>query len=292
MWKIFCAMLSLVLLAASFMKYLDMRELVTQSGLLGDPRVLTMAIAFEVLVAVLILLLTPAFARMCIIVFFSLLTCTSGYALVTGLACNCFGIYGRVDLMFSFDLIVLCIALSWRPASKPYTKSSAKPLLISLACFGVALLACNAKLNALERNSQFALDPRFLESKPWPVGQEINAELGALEEGEWYIILLRDGCSRCNAVQGKVNEMLLSSHSDRRLATFNMAKGKWNFSLHSSTLGLLESGSVAWGLSEPFTVSPTVILVNDGLVTGGALGEESIRFIDDRIKESLGGTGM
>jgi hypothetical protein len=296
---------AVVLLIAVFNKINFARILVAGDSILSHPTLLCGAIAIESFAIAFLLLAKPANACWLTFLLFASFTPFAAWSWFTQTPCGCFGRPELSWLSLPVDLVILTVILitsrlwrdtrdaSWSPLSL-YAMSSElfrrEPIAMGFSCFA-AVVGLGLGLSALNKSDsggaiQFLLADELI-GKPWPSFERYEAQLKALREGKWLVLVVRRDCEHCRELVEGLGQVDVGS-LPFRVVTLVAGERKWPVLFGKLAIESLEEHVIDWGeQAEPFVASPAAFWIEDGYVIAAKDGDETTGFIIELMKRGL-----
>ncbi len=280
-WHSLRRLIAGVLVAAAVLKALNSTQILVTDGLLSSKPLLLATIGFEA-GAALYLVTGPLFGTWLLTLgTFTVFAFISGYALGTGQDCNCFAeaIDSRVTL--TLDMIVLSLAIWFRPVRHAVWGSGMSRMIPRAAAVGLcaSMAAAGWHEMSIRSESLEALNPDELIGRPWPLGDLYHSELGELLNGNWLLVVAARDCERCHELIERHFPQPTRHRADERTAVFVADGERWPFQFDEVSLDVSGEAVVSWPGDAPFVSTPAVFVIQDGNVVEAADGKGALRVI-------------
>ena len=281
MWHTLRWSLVVLLLVTAAFKLTTIGELLHSGGLLSDPRLIGLAVGFELAAAASIGLAHDRIAHGIALATFAVFSLIAGAAWLTGHDCNCFGPHTTRGLPLLIDVACL-ITLAWvRPLREPVHAPGETIVDHSwrrwpaYAVFAAMIIGGATWWWASLMESRQAIQSWFGEQligERFPLLQFREVEALIPSTGPVTVMFLRPDCEHCHVLASQWN----ATHAEddelrRRVLTVSVTSGRWTVMPGVVSAAVVETpGNVelAWTAdTEPFVAAPTVIQLNDSVVT-------------------------
>jgi hypothetical protein len=281
MWHVLRWSLVVLLLATAAIKLAAIGQLLHGGGLLSDPRMIGLAVGFELAAAASIGLARDRLAHWIALATFAMFSLIAGADWLTGQDCNCFGPHTTRGLPLLIDVACL-IALAWvRPLCKPEPAPGetivghSRHRLLPYVVFTAMIVGGATWLWASRVESRQSVPSWFGEQligKRFPLLKFAEVDALIPDRGQVTVMFLRPDCEHCHEFASQWNV----THAEdeelrRRVLTVSMAIGQWTVMPRVVSAAVAESPEnveLTWTAdTEPFVAAPTVIQLNNSVVT-------------------------
>lgn len=324
-WSMLRAFLGLFLFLAAGAKSLHLVTILEADGLLSWRPLLLIAITFEAALATYLIIGDAVWAWRLTVPTFVVFALSALIAIATDRNCNCILQSVGPQYMFPLDLLVLMLAVWFRPHAErsvsqsvpapestllslridasPCTvdkaissdsKASVLPLVKNQpACLGLCatvgvLFAAMALVGEqkIDRTDPLKfLIADMMVDKKWPLDSRFHADLKPLESGQWLVFIARQDCDHCRQLMETQFADAQRHRDAERTVTFIAGSDQWPFQLDTVSMHVDPASVISWKAGEPFVASPAVFVLKDGLVTDGRNGDDSDAFVEQLFGE-------
>lgn len=270
-----------MLIIAAFGKAWDAPRIVASRGLLSNPSVLAIVIAFEVCAAATILCSSARYSRFIVIAVYTLLAIVSSVAILTGFECNCFGKNFGAWLTLPIDVAIVFSAFAVRPAAKRNVPTLGWKYFVSIGILGRLVLVSVGitRLHSVQTND--VLSAKDMVGKELFLNSKLCAELATIEHGDWIVLIVRNNCAHCVEVHSRFFQMLVARELSVRTVVFQAGRTEWPYVLDHVDRSFPNTTSmeVKWLNTESFVVAPAIFYVRNGRVVSAANGDDCDQWI-------------
>ena len=283
-WPPISWILATVLVVTAALKFAHARELLAGGGLLSSREMLVLVPTAEVAVATIVVLARPRVGRTIALLTFLTFAIVSGWSVVSGEQCNCFGPSIAPVWPLLIDLLAIAAISVCRTNPGKATQHRIRfpalavvvLLLSGLAAATMSFVATAAVKDKRPIPSWFGENlvgmtcPLFLhpdfESRATPTNQDL-------------IILFRPDCEHCREFAAVWNESTPPQWKDKQVASVSITPSRWTVMPNVVSVDPLPSHDVItlhWSEgTEPFVAAPTILFLENGQVRRVLSGEDS-----------------
>lgn len=294
MWTMTRMALALLLFATAAMKVVGSGALLASGGLLRSPIAISLVVALEVFVGVVILTAPRRVGRGLAVVVFSAMTCVAAWAWWHAQDCGCFGAQTPQGVPLLIDLLAISSAV-WAGRVDGESSRWTRFLQFDVRAAGIlglalSLLAGGFAAWRIDRQQSDVALPS------WYGENLIGSELPLLsrtalvphvpEVGDVILVLLRPDCAHCQSLASRWQKLRQDVPRWVSVIGVSVSPGRWTVMpdvVSASALDTADSFFLDWEDDEPFVSSPTLLAVRDRVVIGLQSG--------DPVNEWAGGRG-
>lgn len=287
-WEQFRFVVAALLLVSSVVKIFNMRQILTDGGLLANTTRLIIVVAFEAAAAACLIVGNRFWAWLLTLITFSIFVTLAVYAIATDQTCDCFGRQLATETIVIVDTVVLLLSAILRPRSwSMSTRSVIRQLTIAAVAGGLAAAVAGWQYKVLlaDERAQILL-AELLVGKPWPLNGQVDPQLAELGSGKWMILIAQQDCGHCrDLVTRYFADPKTHRHGERTAVfVFGGDSEKWRVEFDRVSLDSPGDALSGWPEGKPYVVNPALFLVEDGIVVNAAEGKATDQFLDSLLR--------
>lgn len=261
-----------VLVFASLSKWVFFSELVISRKYWGGGKGLALVILLELIIACVVLVGSWVVAWRLLMLLFATLSVVSIYSSLMGVECGCFGFAIPEWVVAAFDLSVLVSVTStskfWKNEFR--VMWNCRSVLLALLIITAVMLSGVWKSSSDGCGDVIVTEDLLGEPLPF---LKRSSSLSALGNGRHLLVFLSPNCEHCKQF---VENASMGSQEEASVVSVVMNGGTWNFNFGELALTSSGRGQVDWGkCGGPFISTPSVIILNDGVVEWGRSGSSA-----------------
>lgn len=273
---------ALLLLFAAATKVINTPQILAGGGLLSSLPLLAGVIGYESAVAAWLVVGPQRWTWRLTLLTFSVFVASTVYAILTGRSCSCFGEQLSPAVMLAIDIVVIVMALLFRPGPSAHR---GRPTVVHLTV--CAVLGCSFagvavwRDQAVDRSEplEFLLAD-MLTGRQWPLDERLHPGLSPLSDGRWMVLVVRHDCDHCRQLLAEHFSDPARHRDDERTAILIAGSSEWPFQLDQVSIETAGEATISWPGEEPFVASPAVFLLEDAIVVQAADGNDADAFVD------------
>ena len=289
-WSQLRFLVAALLFAAAVTKVVKTSQILAGGGLLGTMPRLLFVIAFEASAATWLLIGNLFLSWILTVAVFAVFVASTGYAIMTGQSCNCFGERFDPRTMLILDVVVLLLAGYFRPAGRSISSKRLMTHLVTAVVIGSLFAGASIWRNQTTDRTEpleFLLADMLI-GKSWPLNEQSHPGLKELNSGKWLVLVVREDCDHCRKMMVQYFSDPQIHRPDERTAIFIAGSNEWPFQLDQISFELPGVQFVSWSMGEPFVASPAIFLIDDGIIVRAADGNDSEHFIESVFRKPIG----
>lgn len=281
-----------LLIATASIKVLHGTKILASDGLLSTHLNISLAVAFEVSAAIVVVSAPCRIARIFTISVFCSLAIVATWAFWSESSCGCFGAHTPRGAPVLVDLSVIALAiLLWRPSSPNHEPHERRWKRFRLSLFtSIVAGTCVGSCTYLQLNKQYFVNS----NAPTWFGHNLIGEISPMlsdpnfadrvpVSGDALVVLLRPDCQHCKDFSNEWPAASGQMPAGVLITGISILGEQWLIMpdvISATPVYSDRSFVLEWSGRKPFVSTPTVLIIHDRIVRHVLRGDDSRKFFE------------